>query len=176
LTEALQCLHMLMIRCARITALLMYRNAGENRGDCCYGNQYSNGISCVTCMAGANCSTIGTSLATQSLVKGYWRASITSTDVRQCWFPEACTSSSNTSAAAADVPSDCTTTILPDSFTSSGTTSILISDSVGCNDTDTAASISAFTLQIEDTTYCTQGYKGPCKCTRHYTTLYNTMP
>jgi hypothetical protein len=112
LTEALQCLHMLMIRCARITALLMYRNAGENRGDCCYGNQYSNGISCVTCMAGANCSTIGTSLATQSLVKGYWRASITSTDVRQCWFPEACTSSSNTSAAAADVPSDCTTTIL----------------------------------------------------------------
>jgi hypothetical protein len=167
LTEALQCLHMLMIRCARITALLMYRTAGENRGDCCYGNQYSNGISCVTCMAGANCSTIGTSLATQSLVKGYWRASFTSTDIRQCWYPKAC--NSTTSAAAADVPSDCTTTILPDGITSSSTTSILISDGVGCNDTATASISAASTLQTDATTYCTEGYKGPCKCTNQYT-------
>jgi hypothetical protein len=75
-------------------------DSGENRGDCCYGIQYSNGQSCEACEVGTDCSIIGTSLATVSLVAGYWRASTASTDVRPCWFADACmTSNENASVA-----------------------------------------------------------------------------
>jgi hypothetical protein len=145
-------------------------DSGENRGDCCYNNQYSNKTSCVTCQQGTNCSVVGTSLATQSLVKGYWRASPTSTDVRPCWFAKACSGNgSTTTAAAADIPSDCATTITTDnsafrsdksSFTS---TSADIADGDGCDDNTVSSLISASDTQLDDTTYCAQGYKGPCK-------------
>jgi hypothetical protein len=116
-------------------------DSGENRGDCCYNNQYSNGTSCVICEQGTNCSAIGTSLATQSLVKGYWRASTTSTDVRPCWFADACMSNSNNNSTNSTAGADNTTT------------------------TSTSSIVSI--TQVDDTTYCAQGYKGPCKYTSY---------
>jgi hypothetical protein len=158
-----------MVKClyshCRNAALLLHRVIGENGSDCCYGNQYSNGESCVTCEAGTDCSVIGTTLATQSLVKGYWRASTASTDVRPCWFANACTGNSSSSAAETDTSRDCTTTTASNAVPSSSDSSVLISDGSGCNDT-TTASISA--TSAASTTYCTQGYKGPCTYTVHY--------
>jgi hypothetical protein len=146
--------------------MLMYHTTGENRGDCCYGNQYSNGISCVTCEAGTDCSTIGTSLATQSLLTGYWRASTISTDVRPCWFAHACAGNSNTTAARTDTSRECTTITASNDVPSN----IPISDGVGCKDTTaTSTNMIASITQVDDTTYCAQGYKGPCKCTTYYT-------
>jgi hypothetical protein len=145
-------------------------DSGENRGNCCYNNQYSNGTNCVTCQQGTNCSAVGTSLATQSLVKGYWRASTTSTDVRPCWFAKACTgNNSTTAAAAADTPSDCVTTISTASsafrtdVSSSTINSADVVDGNGCDDNTISSLISASDTQLDDTTYCAQGYKGPCK-------------
>jgi hypothetical protein len=113
-------------------------DSGENRGDCCYNNQYSNGTSCVTCKQGTHCSVIGTSLATQSLIDGYWRASPTSTDVRPCWFADACTGNSNKNSSNSTTGADTTTL------------------------TSTSSIVRGFT-QVDDTTYCVQGYKGPCE-------------
>jgi hypothetical protein len=65
-------------------------DSGENKGNCCYGTQYSNGTDCEPCPKGANCSTVGSTLATMSMKPGFWRASSTTTDVRDCWLAEAC--------------------------------------------------------------------------------------
>jgi hypothetical protein len=149
---------------------------GENRGDCCYGNQYSNGESCVTCEAGTDCSVIGTSLATQSLLTGYWRASLTSTDVRPCWFANACISNSNSTSVTATGSKNCSTTLRVGSTMSSmSSDNILFEESDGCDDvTTTATSASSIVSikQVEDTTYCAQGYEGPCK---YYTTSDYTV-
>jgi hypothetical protein len=154
-------------------------DSGENRGDCCYNNQYSNGTNCVTCQQGTNCSVVGTSLATQLLVKGYWRASTTSTDVRPCWFSKACTgNSSTTTAAAAGMPSDCATTISTDdsAFRSDKSSSTInsadIVDGVGCDDNTMSSLIGAIDPQLDDTTYCAQGYKGACKYHCQFIILY----
>eukprot|EP00953_Heterococcus_sp_UTEX-ZZ885_P035939 18536-Heterococcus_DN1.PRE.5 len=115
-------------------------DSGENRGDCCYNSQYSDGTRCVTCKVGTDCSVVGTSLATQSLVHGYWRAATTSTDVRPCWFADACTGNRNENSSNSTSGADTTTT--------------------------STSSIVRGITQVDDATYCAQGYKGPCE---HYT-------
>jgi hypothetical protein len=140
-------------------------DSGESRGDCCYGNQYSDGESCVTCKQGLSCSVIGASLATQSLVKGYWRASAASTDVRPCWFPGACAGNTNKTVAAATIAehNNCTTTTSYSRYNSSVYSSngnTLVEHSGGCN---IASTSTASIAQVEVTTYCAQGYKGPCQ-------------
>jgi hypothetical protein len=150
-------------------------DSGENRGDCCYKNQYSNGKSCVTCQQGTECSVIGTSLATQSLITGYWRASLTSTDVRPCWFANACISNSNSTSATATGSKNCSTTLRVSSTVSSiSSDNILFEESDGCDDVITFTATSTTSIvsitQVDDATYCAQGYKGPCKycTTSHY--------
>jgi hypothetical protein len=65
-------------------------DTGEGASDCCNDEQYSNGVQCVPCLEGADCSVVGSTLASQALVPGYWRLSTNTTDVRKCWVPEAC--------------------------------------------------------------------------------------
>jgi hypothetical protein len=139
-------------------------DSGENRGDCCYSNQYSNGESCVTCEQGTDCSVIGTSLATQSLVKGYWRASTTSTDVRPCWFADACRSNNNSTSATATGSKNCSTTLRVSSTVSSiSSDNILFEESDGCDDATTSTSSIVSIAQADDSIYCAEGYTGPCK-------------
>jgi hypothetical protein len=138
-------------------------------GDCCDGNQYSNGTSCVLCKLGTDCSIVGTTLATQSLLKGYWRASNTSKDVRPCWVPAACTGSTTAGGVYDDTSTDCATTTIKTSnfsFTTSDiqANTIPIEDGVGCNGTS-ISSTSTNISYVEGATYCTEGYEGPCKCT-----------
>ena len=45
---------------------------------------------CAPCPTGATCDAIGTKLATLPLVKGYWRQSSTSYELRPCFMSEAC--------------------------------------------------------------------------------------
>jgi hypothetical protein len=141
-------------------------DSGENRGDCCYNSQYSNGESCASCETGTDCSVIGTSLATQSLVIGYWRASTTSTDVRPCWFADACMANSNRPANTTVITAsnkDCGTTVAVSSSRSSASSdNILFEESDDCNDTSPSTSNASVT-QVDTTTYCAEGYKGPCK-------------
>jgi hypothetical protein len=147
--------------------------------------------SCVPCKPGTNCSTIGTALATQSLVSGYWRASTTSTDILPCWFPGACSGNSNGTAAVTDIPNNCiilssgsTNVITTSGISSSGINSSSISSStldtskehgVYCDDTSTTSissiiSIAGITQLVNAASYCAQGYRGPCKyCTTHFT-------
>eukprot|EP00953_Heterococcus_sp_UTEX-ZZ885_P021340 11904-Heterococcus_DN1.PRE.1 len=148
-------------------------DSGENRGDCCYSNQYSNGESCVTCEQGTDCSVIGTSLATQSLIDGYWRASTTSTDVRPCWFTDACRSRNNSSSATSTGSKNCSTTLRVSSTMSSiSSDNILFEDSDGCNDTTTTSPTSTVSVtRVDDTMYCAQGYKGPLLFKYYYATI-----
>jgi hypothetical protein len=147
-------------------------DSGENQANCCYGTQYSDGSSCVTCEEGTDCSVIGTSLATQSLVSGYWRASSTSTDVRPCWFADACSGNTNATQATYGIANDCTTTSSYSRYNSSEFSNgdnILVEDSEGCGDiADTSTATSSIT-QVDVSTYCASGYRGPCE---YYTTNY----
>jgi hypothetical protein len=68
---------------------------------CCYAGQYSDGTSCKQCLPGADCSIAGGTLATQQLQPGFWRASVTTTDIRECWYTEACNDTSTTRALTA---------------------------------------------------------------------------
>jgi hypothetical protein len=110
-------------------------DSGENNGNCCYGTQYSDGSVCQQCLPGADCSVVGTSLMTQSLLPGNWRASNTTTDVRPCWFAEACSGSRANTAANA-----------------TATTSAAVAAVTG-----TQSGIGS------DNTYCAAAYEGPCK-------------
>jgi predicted outer membrane repeat protein len=73
-------------------------DSGRGGADCCYGTQYTNGNSCEVCLRGADCSILGSSLASQSLTIGFWRASDSTTDVRECWLKSACNGSSSSSS------------------------------------------------------------------------------
>jgi hypothetical protein len=143
-------------------------DSGENRGDCCYTNQYSDGQKCVSCEVGTDCTVLGTSLATQALTAGYWRASSTSTDVRPCWFVDACAGNSDASRSSTIVSQNCSATAYPSSLSGDTTSSsvsadnILVEDSLGCNDT-AITTRTASIGQIDVATYCASGYKGPCK-------------
>jgi hypothetical protein len=149
-------------------------DSGENQAKCCYGNQYSDGSSCVTCEQGTDCSVIGTSLATQSLVSGYWRASSTSTDVRSCWFADACSGNTNATQVTAGIADDCTTTTSFSRYNSSEFSNgdnILVEDSEGCDDVANTNTATSSIAQVDVTTYCAKGYRGPCK---YYAIRYDT--
>jgi hypothetical protein len=131
-------------------------------------------------LAGADCSVIGTSLATQAMLPGYWRASSTSTDVRQCWLATACTG--NTDAVDTTATSDgstenissrddnVTTTVESSSSEAwvSGLTTSTTSQSNGAptlvDDNTSTSSTTKGVLQSDSNVYCAAGYKGPCKC------------
>jgi hypothetical protein len=119
------------------TATCIDADTGENRGDCCYNGQYSDGTRCIACIAGADCSTVGSTLATLPLTAGFWRASDATTDVRECWLAAACVGTVHNASAA--------TTAVSTSRRRRTTGSIL------------AAS------QFDGNTYCAKGYKGPCE-------------
>jgi hypothetical protein len=125
----------------------MYRT-GEGGSDCCYNTQYSDGKSCRPCIDGANCSIVGTNIATQVLELGYWRDSTNTTDIRKCWLQAACNNTAivtavNTSSNATMLSTATSTT----TGTSSSSAAILNSVLSGSNP------------------YCAPGYKGPCTCT-----------
>jgi hypothetical protein len=67
----------------------------------CYGTQYSDSKlkACVSCLPGADCSILGSSLTSQTLQPGYWRAVLNTTDVRKCWVAKACIGDTNRTAA-----------------------------------------------------------------------------
>jgi len=66
-------------------------DSGEGGADCCYNMQYSDGKTCLPCLDGGDCSTVGASVTTQSLKPGRWRASPETIDIRECWVEHACT-------------------------------------------------------------------------------------
>jgi hypothetical protein len=127
-----------------IIILCHYTVIGEGGSDCCFNAQYSNGSSCIPCKAGADCSIVGTNIATQVLQAGYWRASTNSTDIRKCWLPAACNRTATTNT---------TTTAI-------ATTAVLSTVGGSSSSSSSAAIISALTVTDP---YCTTGYKGPCK-------------
>jgi hypothetical protein len=75
-------------------------DTGDTRSDCCNDKQYSDGMNRQTCLRGADCSVTGTTLATLSMTAGYWRASDSTTDVRDCWFVKACAGTNNGTVTA----------------------------------------------------------------------------
>jgi hypothetical protein len=87
-------------------------DTGENKGDCCYNNQYNNGTNCNSCPEGADCSVVGTTLATLSMTPGYWRASQATTDVRDCWLAEACGNVTKNDTAPARRTTDTTASVV----------------------------------------------------------------
>jgi hypothetical protein len=76
------------------------KSIGGGGSNCCYNTQYSNGSSCASCNAGADCSIVGTNIATQVLETGYWRANINTTDIRKCRLPAACNNTATITAIA----------------------------------------------------------------------------
>jgi hypothetical protein len=126
---------------------------GKGGSDCCYNTQYSDGSSCIPCIDGVNCSTIGTNIATQVLDIGCWRASTNTTDVRKCWLPAAC----NNTATIAAINSTSNATIL------STTSSV-------------SSSAAVVSVLSGSNPYCTPGYKRPCEydyCNFLEYTVYN---
>eukprot|EP00953_Heterococcus_sp_UTEX-ZZ885_P008097 4861-Heterococcus_DN1.PRE.2 len=128
----------------------------DNESSCCYASGYgynllNNNNATTTCQDtdtdGVNCSIIGTSIATQVLDIGYWRASTSTTDVRKCWLPAAC----NNTATIAAIDSTSNATIL---------------SAIGTSSSSSATSSSAAVVSVlsGSNPYCTPGYKGPCKC------------
>jgi hypothetical protein len=105
--------------------------AGGNT--CCFANYYGDGKDCQPCIDGADCRTIGSTLAFLQLAPGYWRASSNTTDVRKCWLAEACVNNNTLSRTAATRRT-----------------------------TDTAAIDQVKSNDVGDI-YCADGYKGPCK-------------
>jgi hypothetical protein len=110
-------------------------DTGENRGDCCYDGQYSDGTRCIACIAGADCSIVGSTLATLPLTAGFWRASDATTDVRECWLAAACVGTVHDTTAA--------------------------TTAAGASRHTTGSMLAA--LHFDDNTYCATGYKGPCE-------------
>eukprot|EP00953_Heterococcus_sp_UTEX-ZZ885_P007030 4284-Heterococcus_DN1.PRE.2 len=155
----------------------------NNSAACCFASVYgskltSNATSTLTCAdtdsgenracdPGTDCSTIGTSLATPSLVAGYWRASTTSTDVRPCWFADACMTnyengSESTSSTSTSSKTIGATVSVSTTMSSSSSITLLFQESDDCNDTTaTSTTILASIARVDDATYCAQGYKGP---------------
>jgi hypothetical protein len=109
---------------------------------CCYADQYSHGKKCQSCLDGANCSFVGSSLASLQLNPGYWRASNLTTDVRECWLAEACVK----------IKKKHTLT----------TTAAATASAATRRTTDTAAIGQTDDNNVTDI-YCADGYKGPCK-------------
>eukprot|EP00611_Tribonema_gayanum_P000411 TRINITY_DN10281_c0_g1_i1.p1 TRINITY_DN10281_c0_g1~~TRINITY_DN10281_c0_g1_i1.p1 ORF type:complete len:1126 (+),score=274.53 TRINITY_DN10281_c0_g1_i1:133-3510(+) len=59
--------------------------------ECCATGQYINGNACGMCNAPeSTCSTYGETVETMTLGPGYWRESLSQTDIRACWRPDAC--------------------------------------------------------------------------------------
>ena len=108
-------------------------DSGEGGSDCCYDTQYSDGKKCVPCLEGGDCTTVGSSLATQSLKSGRWRASQDTTDIRKCWVKHACTGGGSTAQN-----------------TSSVSRSLAVVDA-----STTPGRIGKI--------YCAPGYQGPCE-------------
>jgi hypothetical protein len=129
-----------------IMMICYYDAVGEGGSDCCFDTQCSDGRSCIPCKTGANCSIVGTNIATQVLQHGWWRASIYTTDIRKCWLPAACNRTATTN----------TTNSVLSTIGSSGISSAAIANVL----TGTGR-------------YCTPGYKGPCKYCNYfkYTTV-----
>jgi hypothetical protein len=126
----------------------LYHCIGEGGSDCCYNTQYSNGKSCVPCKTGADCSIVGTSIATQVLDVGYWRDSINTTDIRKCWLPAAC----NNTATVTAISNNATT--LSTFGTSSSSAAILSS------------------VLSSSNPYCSPGYEGPCEYYYYYCNFF----
>jgi hypothetical protein len=127
--------------CAELSRLSLHNLTGGGAA-CCDASQYSDSGSCNSCLRGADCSVIGITLATQPLQPGYRRASNATTDVRECWYAEACARLDAT-AASTDI------TVAARRITTNTTAAITIDDSK---------------------TYCSAGYKGPCKLSLQYLT------
>jgi hypothetical protein len=108
---------------------------------CCYADQYSDGNDCQPCLDGADCSFIGSTLASLKMQPGYWRASNSTTDVRECWLIEACVGTNNRSTQ----------------------TTRRTTDTANIGQTDDNL------LNDDSSIYCANGYKGPCKYTELYT-------
>jgi hypothetical protein len=104
---------------------------------CCYADQYSDGKDCQSCLDGANCSFVGSTLATLQLEPGDWRASLDTTDARECWLAEACVGINNLST---------TTNVTAATRRTTDTANI------GQDNSNDVSDI-----------YCAAGYKGPCK-------------
>jgi hypothetical protein len=117
--------------------ILLLHSSGS--GTCCYADQYSDGKDCQSCIDGANCSFLGSKLATLQLKPGYWRASSDTTDIRECWLAEACVKNNTLTTTAA-----ATTTAAIRRITDTAAI-----DQVNGNDVGNI--------------YCADGYKGPCK-------------
>jgi hypothetical protein len=115
--------------------LLLHPTAGGKT--CCFADQYSDNKNCQSCMDGADCSFVGSTLASIQLEPGYWRASGNTTDVRECWLAEACVGTNNLSTLTNVTAATRRTT-------------------------DTAAIDHANSSDFGDI-YCAAGYKGPCK-------------
>jgi hypothetical protein len=110
-------------------------------GACCYSPiQFSDGNDCKQCLDGADCSVIGSTLTTLQLQSGYWRASNTTTDVRECWLAEACVGTNNLSA----------------------TTNTTAAATRRRRATETASIGQSDANEVTDI-YCADGYKGPCE-------------
>jgi hypothetical protein len=76
-------------------------DSGVGGADCCYSKkQYRDGTNCLDCIDGADCSAVGSSVATQALKAGFWRNSNLTTDIRACKFAAAC---NHTTASATSV-------------------------------------------------------------------------
>jgi predicted outer membrane repeat protein len=77
-------------------------DSGQGGDNCCSGNQYSDGAQCLPCLHGGDCSTVGSSLISQRLQPGYWRAAVDTNDVRECWYAAACGGDVNKSGSSSD--------------------------------------------------------------------------
>lgn len=76
---------------------------GTSMYDCCLPEQYWSGSSCVPCdFQTMLCSSVGTSIGTVSLRQGYWRATNYTTDIRECWNPDACVGGHGTADFSSD--------------------------------------------------------------------------
>eukprot|EP00953_Heterococcus_sp_UTEX-ZZ885_P035577 18362-Heterococcus_DN1.PRE.1 len=73
----------------------------HNTASCCYAAGYGSKLQSVgTSITGTTCSDTdtGSSLASQRLKPGFWRASLSTTDIRDCWYAEACNATANATA------------------------------------------------------------------------------
>jgi hypothetical protein len=90
-------------------------DSGGGGASCCFsGKQYTDGKDCLPCINGGSCSAVGSTLAVLKLKPGYWRASSSTSDTRNCWLAAACAGDSDSVVAGIS-----TARLLADATTSS---------------------------------------------------------
>jgi hypothetical protein len=84
---------------ATLTCADVDSDAVADGRSCCYVGEYTDGVSCLPCFQGADCSSSGASILKLPLLPGYWRASVVSTDIRPCPLPTACAGNNSVSSS-----------------------------------------------------------------------------